>query len=419
MSQSIPEKLDVNRTYKQVLGLKADKTVHRVTFTPSTASPGATLSISVPRLSQNVVMVPGSFGLLFTLELTIVTAASADVNRLVVNNLGRNLVSSMKVSYGGETISDTDRFDLFQTYSDLFVTKMERGNMMREGVSLKKYRQMRTGAGDAPTSPASEVALAAVYGKRYKIPLCHPIIDSHGVFYPREMTNALTFGVTLPDSTGIVTYANTKSYNYSLTNMELEYECISSDYLAREAALSYQVGKEFYYEDVLRYHTFNFDTNVDTLINKHVNTPRKSMTGILLLFTKAYVAGARDSEKFCNPDITKVDVNIDGMPNKLYSRGMIPSDFWSAIVGRMGLTDNVTQEDFYESKFALWIDLRTYPDDSIHGNGLRFDDTKDGVKLEITRTSSGSAGDTLTCHMFLVSDAMVTFKNNGLLSILR
>jgi hypothetical protein len=67
MTQSISEKLDVNRAYKQPFGLKAEKTTHRVTFNPSTANPGETLYINVPKLSNNVVVVPGSFGLLFTL----------------------------------------------------------------------------------------------------------------------------------------------------------------------------------------------------------------------------------------------------------------------------------------------------------------------------------------------------------------
>ena len=44
------------------------------------------------------------------------------------------------------------------------------------------------------------------------------------------------------------------------------------------------------------------------------------MTGILLLFTKNPTAGARDSEKFENPDIKSVQINIDGVPNMLYSK---------------------------------------------------------------------------------------------------
>ena len=51
------------------------------------------------------------------------------------------------------------------------------------------------------------------------------------------------------------------------------------------------------------------------------------MTGILCLFTENFVAGERDSEKFVNPNITSV--NIDRMPNNLYSNGMVSTDFWN------------------------------------------------------------------------------------------
>jgi hypothetical protein len=288
--------------------------------------------------------------------------------------------------------------------------------MLREGVSSENMRKLRTEAGDKPTDDAENTKLATIYGKRYRIPIDHPIIDSHGVFYPRELSNALTFEITLPSSSKIVVHGADKPYNYSLSSMELEYECISSDYLAMEATSSYKIGKGFYYENVLLHKTFTINDQTDTVINEHVNIPRRSMTGILCLFTKTYVVGARNSETFVNPDITKVDINVDGMPNKLYSKGMIPTDFWTSITNKMGMTDNITQKDFYNDKFALWIDLRTYPDDSVHGNGLVLNNTKDGVKIEIRRTAADTAGNT-TCYMFVVADALAEFENSDLRSI--
>ena len=40
MSQSISEILDVSRESRTPFALKAEKTLHRVTFNPSSASPG-------------------------------------------------------------------------------------------------------------------------------------------------------------------------------------------------------------------------------------------------------------------------------------------------------------------------------------------------------------------------------------------
>ena len=58
------------------------------------------------------------------------------------------------------------------------------------------------------------------------------------------------------------------------------------------------------YHDLLLHHkTFTFSKPNDSVINEHINVPRRSMTGILLLFTENPTAGERDSEKFVNPDI--------------------------------------------------------------------------------------------------------------------
>ena len=41
-------------------GLKANSTLHRITLTPSNANPGETLYIEIPKLTDNMVIVPGS-----------------------------------------------------------------------------------------------------------------------------------------------------------------------------------------------------------------------------------------------------------------------------------------------------------------------------------------------------------------------
>ena len=75
------------------------------------------------------------------------------------------------------------------------------------------------------------------------------------------------------------------------------------------------------------------------------------------------------------------------------------------------------ENDFYTgNKYALWIDLRTFPDNEIHGGGLTLNYTRDGVKLEITRKVGGSGN--MTCHMYLVADALMEVMNSELKSIL-
>ncbi|KXJ07079.1 hypothetical protein AC249_AIPGENE2238 [Exaiptasia diaphana] len=400
----------LNDNEKKPFAIKAERTLHRVTFNPSSASPGETLYVHLPKLSDNMVYVPGSVGLVFNLTL-----AMGQANNTLVNNIGRILVSRRKVLYGGEILEDTNRIDLYSTYHDLFLKKQERENMLREGISSANMRKLRTAAGDKVSSDAAEVALAGVYGTKYRIPIQHPIIDNHSVFYAKALDNNLTFEITLADKSIGVTSDNTKDYSYSLSNIELEYECINSSALAQEASTNYSVGKGFYYENVLLHKTFTIAKATESVINEHVNLPRRSMSGILMLFVDPYAAGARDSEKFVYPKITKVNVNVDGMPNKLYGKGMLPTDFWTAIVNRIGITD-ITQKDFYTNKFALWIDLRTYYDNNMHGGGLVLNSTKDGVKLEIKRTAGGSGN--ITCYMFEVADAVMELANASLKSMI-
>jgi len=50
------------------------------------------------------------------------------------------------------------------------------------------------------------------------------------------------------------------------------------------------------------------------------------MKAILLLFVEPYSSGARDSEKYVLPDLTKVQVTINGSPNMLYNEGIVATD---------------------------------------------------------------------------------------------
>ena len=157
MSKTISEKIDPNRMPRQPFGLKAETTLQRATFTPSTANPGETLYINIPKLSGNNVIVPNSVRLAFDLELQ-----NTEANDTVVNNLGRNLVHNFKVLLGGETLQDTKRHDLFSTYHDSFLPGAERTKRLRQGISSENIRKLRTEAGDASTSDGGQVSLGKI-----------------------------------------------------------------------------------------------------------------------------------------------------------------------------------------------------------------------------------------------------------------
>ena len=415
MTHALSEKLNPSRIPIEPFGLKADASLNRITLNPSSANPGETLYVNIPKLTENVVIVPGSVFLRFSLTV------DGHANNTLVNNVGRNLVSRLTVKYGGEILQDTQRFDLYSTWKDLFIPSGEREDLSKQGISSVNMRKLRTNAGDKSTSNGWEVVLAAVHATKYVIPIDHPILSDHGVFYPKVLPNTLMFEITFAPVSDIVVYSDTtKPPSYSITNLELEYRCVDSEYLAREATSSYQVGRGFMYENVILHKTFTISKPNDSVINQHINLPRRSMTGILCPFTEAGAAGTRDSEKFVNPNMTNVEINIDGMPNRLFSKGMVPSDIWDNVKRRFfptGSKCEVTQKAFFTgNRYGLWIELRTSPDNTIHGSGLHLNNTRDGVKLEIKRKTGGTG--TITCHMFVVADAIMQIANTDLKSIM-
>jgi hypothetical protein len=56
-----------------------------------------------------------------------------------------------------------------------------------------------------------------------------------------------------------------------------------------------------------------------TIINETINVPRRSMKAIVMLFTSMVKT---DSEEYIYPNIEKVRVTIEGVPNAVYSQGI-------------------------------------------------------------------------------------------------
>ena len=75
--------------------------------------------------------------------------------------------------------------------------------------------------------------------------------------------------------------------------------------------------------------TIPFEKGSDMRLNINLNAKRRSMKAVLLLFTEPYSPGARDSEKYVFPHLTKVRVTINGSPNMLYNERIVSTDLWA------------------------------------------------------------------------------------------
>lgn len=169
---------------------------------------------------------------------------------------------------------------------------------------------------------------------------------------------------------------------YKLTKIQLQYETICSKTLADEATSVYSSGKTFAYDYVLREEVVTFAKKTDRTLNIRVDSQRRSLNRILLLFIESYAAGARYSEKYVNLEI-KVSVTMKSSPNNVYNNGFEGHDVWKEISRFFSLekgTSNMDHTKFYtDNKFELLIDLRSLTDTTMHGSGIRLVNTKDSV----------------------------------------
>ena len=158
----------------------------------------------------------------------------------------------------------------------------------------------------------------------------------------------------------------------------------------------------------------------DTRLNLRVNPQRRSLKGILLLCVNPYAARAQDTEHYFNPDITKVKVTVNGVPNRVYNEGTaVPTCGRNSHVTsnhpRMAGPNLTLAKYLTANKFGLWIDLRSMADPTMHGNGQRLVNTQDDVQLEIERTNSGLG--TTNCFIFSVSDSQMNIMSRQLESV--
>ena len=309
---------------KKLGAMKAERTVKRITFNPSEAHPGQTLYVSVPKLSEHEVIVWGSLALVFNINLS-----GGHANNYLVQNVSRALVEKLAVKFAATTVKDTDGYDIYKIFEDLFLSEDERANMLSEGIQSENLCRIRSGSGDKKTTGVDEEKkLQSIYTNKYRINLDHPILTDHGIIYPQALYNDLVFELTLAPAAQVVRGSDANKLVYKLENIQLEYETIRSKRLADEATSTYTNGKEFAYDLVMRERVVPVKKDEDTRLNLRINPQRRSLKGILLLFINPYTAGTRDSVNYFNPDITKVKVTVNGVPNRVYNEGIGVADMF-------------------------------------------------------------------------------------------
>ena len=130
MSQAYGSKLDPYRKQKEPFGVKGIRHSVVITNNPSTIDQNQVLTLKFMNLGPDDLIVPGTARLAFNTELD----SDDDVNLTVVNNLGRAIVKQIKVSLEGQQVYCLDDADVFNCYTDLWLSGNKRKDLAYQGI---------------------------------------------------------------------------------------------------------------------------------------------------------------------------------------------------------------------------------------------------------------------------------------------
>ena len=218
------------------------------------------------------------------LSFNIELSSTVDANRTLVSNIGRAIVKKLAVKFEGNEIMSVDDYDLFACYRDLWKTKSEKRNAIRQGIistdgCMENCIKLRINAGDKKAGNAQDKAIADAYGNKFIIPLEFEMLDSAAPYYQAGLGNRLCYEITFNDYNRVtksgVSSPKVPDAPYKITDISLEYEIITQPNLVRSIRSEYQ-HMALLYDRILRHRKIIVNKS-ETVWNWAFNTPCKSL----------------------------------------------------------------------------------------------------------------------------------------------
>ena len=423
----VGDKLNPRRSYRKGFALKGLCQHIIKTNNPSTIRPGELLTVRFPDLKENQVIIPSTTKLTFN-----ITLAGTDANRTLLENLGRNIIRKLIVKLEGNEIISIDDYDVLYLYYYCWKTATERRNAIFQGIVEADSQtgnaiKHRINAGDKANN-AKDQTVASIYDNRFCIPLDFEILETSLLLYQYGLGSCLIYELTFADYSDVIKSTGTDA-TYTISNISLEFDTIINASLASQIRTEY-MKSSILYDRILRARIIPINKS-DTSFTVDINSPSKSLKGVLLIFTQERSAtkSARDTKEFYNPKITKAEVIVEGVPNELYAQKMEYRHQYDEIVkhfaeGRLKEAGaiqkdlqlhNVNISSYYTDKYVLWLDFRTIDDNGLHGLGRRLENTSEGIRLQITKKAE-SAGK-LSCYLYIFQDTQINISNSQFLNV--
>ena len=231
-SSQFGRKLNPYRSLREPLGVKGVRQSVAITNNPSSIDQNQQLLVRFPKLGKEDVIVSGTARLAFTITLN-----SEDVNRTVVQNLGRAIVKKLTMKISGNEVMSIDDSDVFHCYNDLlWKTAPERANGHYQGIDASDNRnttRIRVGAENGDPGVVADKAIANAFGDRFFTPLDFELLESHMPFNQSALGDRLEYELTFNDYSRVIQATGDADASYHIGGISLEYDMVTPPELAR------------------------------------------------------------------------------------------------------------------------------------------------------------------------------------------
>ena len=276
------DKLNPQRSYRKGFALKGLRQHIIKTNNPSTIGPDELLTVHFPDLKENQVIIPGTTKLTFNISL-----AGTDVNRTLVKNLGRNIIRKLVVKLEGNEIISIDDYDVLYSYYDCWKCTTERINAVFQGIvdadgQTENAIKHRINTSDKANDEKDQT-VASIYDNCFCIPLDFEILESSLPLYQYGLGSRLTYELTFADYSDVIKATNPDA-TCTISSISLEFDTMTNASLASQIRTEYMKSSVLY-DRILRARIIP-PNNSDTSFSVDINSPSKSLKGVLLIFTK-------------------------------------------------------------------------------------------------------------------------------------
>merc|ERR1711911_289354 len=145
-----------------------------------------------------------------------------------------------------DEIMSIDDYDVFACYRDLWKTKYQKRDAIRQGVIIEgecteNTMKLRIDASDKDKSNSAENNLAHAYKNKFVIPLDFEMLESTIPYYQAGLGNRLCYEITFNYHKNVIKSSPSKSSSgaaqtpdatYRVSNISLEYDIVTQQTLA-------------------------------------------------------------------------------------------------------------------------------------------------------------------------------------------